>query len=388
MAESTRLASLPGYDTAADIYETPELAPATAPTSPSTVPTSDEDSEVSSEDGRAGVSRRRLFPQTARTRFKSRSRGVEVGGVDLSDRVDGGRKGYSTRRRRRRRDEEASGSGSGSEDVEEGLEAKIARLRREVEECRLLAEQERQDESEDEAGKEVDVLGTLLSGLDVPVRRNRQQVQSAGAAPDPDGDVLDEQALGRVADFDTRLSALEQALGISTLDAVGSDTIAAPVLPSLTLLDQQLTALTTATSLSHLEAASSRIQRLRMEAEQPPTNGDTPETTNQIPSEDAEKLQQLYALLPTLQSLSPTVPAMLARLRSLRNLHTTAASAAADLDEVEKRQSEMESDLSEWRNGLLRVEQAVGQASEANGKNGRIVDGWVKDLETRLANGR
>ncbi|KAK3663004.1 hypothetical protein LTR22_006168 [Elasticomyces elasticus] len=367
MAESTRLASLPGYDTAADIYETPELAPATAPTSPSTVPTSDEDSEVSSEDGRAGVSRRRLFPQTARTRFKSRSRGVEVGGVDLSDRVDGGRKGYSTRRRRRRRDEEASGSGSGSEDVEEGLEAKIARLRREVEECRLLAEQERQDESEDEAGKEVDVLG---------------------AAPDPDGDVLDEQALGRVADFDTRLSALEQALGISTLDAVGSDTIAAPVLPSLTLLDQQLTALTTATSLSHLEAASSRIQRLRMEAEQPPTNGDTPETTNQIPSEDAEKLQQLYALLPTLQSLSPTVPAMLARLRSLRNLHTTAASAAADLDEVEKRQSEMESDLSEWRNGLLRVEQAVGQASEANGKNGRIVDGWVKDLETRLANGR
>ncbi|KAK3635789.1 hypothetical protein LTR56_014495 [Elasticomyces elasticus] len=387
MAESTRLASLPGYDTAADIYETPELAPAaTAPTSPSTVPTSDEESELSSEDDRAGVSRRRLFPQTARSRFKSRSRGVEVAGVDLSDRVDGGRKGYSTRRRRRRRDEE--GSGSGSEDVEEGLEAKIARLRREVEECRVLAEQERQDESEDEAGKEVDVLGTLLSSLDVPVRRNRQQLQSTGAAPDPDGDTLDEQALGKVADFDTRLSALEQALGISTVDSVTSDTIAAPVLPSLMLLDQQLTALTAATSLSHLEAASSRIQRLRTEAEQPSTNGDTPETANQLPPEDAEKLQQLYALLPTLQSLSPTVPAMLARLRSLRNLHTTAASAAADLDEVEKRQSEMETDLSEWRNGLLRVEQAVGQASEANGKNGRIVDGWVKDLEARLANGR
>ncbi|KAK5692245.1 hypothetical protein LTR17_025456 [Elasticomyces elasticus] len=387
MAESTRLASLPGYDTAADIYETPELAPATTvPTSPSTVPTSDEESEASSEDGRAGVSRRRLFPQTARTRFKSRSRGVEVGGVDLSDRVDGGRKGYSTRRRRRRRGEE--GSGSESEDVDEGLEAKIARLRREVEECRVLAEQERQDESEDEAGKEVDVLGTLLSGLDVPVRRNRQPVQSAEAAPDPDSDVLDEQALGRVADFDARLSALEQALGISTLDSVTSDTINAPVLPSLTLLDQQLTALTTATSLSHLEAASSRIQRLRTEAEEPPTNGDTPDTANQLPQEDAEKLQQLYALLPTLQSLSPTVPAILARLRSLRNLHTTAASAAADLDEVEKRQSEMETDLSEWRNGLLRVEQAVGQASEANGKNGRIVDGWVKDLEAKLANGR
>ncbi|KAK5693285.1 hypothetical protein LTR17_025127 [Elasticomyces elasticus] len=387
MAESTRLASLPGYDTAADIYETPETAPATtAPTSPSTVPTSDEESDASSEDGRAGVSRRRLFPQTARTRFKSKSRGVEVGGVDLSDRVDGARKGYSTRRRRRRRGEE--GSGSGSEDVDEGLEAKIARLRREVEECRVLAEQERRDESEDEAGKEVDVLGTLLSGLDVPVRSNKRQVQSAGAAPDPDGDVLDEQALGKVADFDTRLSALEQALGISTLDSVTSDTIAAPVLPSLMLLDQQFTALTTATSLSHLEAASSRIQRLRTEAEQPSTNGDTPETTNQLPEEDAERLLQLYALLPTLQSLSPTVPAMLARLRSLRNLHTTAASAAADLDEVEKRQSEMETDLSEWRNGLLRVEQAVGQASEANGKNGRIVDGWVKDLEARLANGR
>ena len=103
-----------------------------------------------------------------------------------------------------------------------------------------------------------------------------------------------------------------------------------------------------------------------------------------LTQEDMAKLQSLYQILPTLQSLSPTVPALLTRLRSLTTLHSSAASAVADLDEMEKRQREMDAELKAWREGLEKVEAAVTQAGEMNGRNGKVVKQWVDDLETRL----
>ncbi|KAK0913261.1 hypothetical protein LTR57_014470 [Friedmanniomyces endolithicus] len=439
MTEATRLSGLPGYDSAPDVYETPDLTDdAATATTTTTLPTSPrsatEDTDATSESnddeddddlganharkeagsGGAGVSRRRLYPERARRKFGAASGRVEVEGVDLSDRVDGGRQGYRVRRRRSGRRSGRRGGVEGSDgEMEEGLGERMARLRREVEECRVLAEGGRNEEVEQGEGvagvgvEEVGGLGRLLASIQVPVARDRRKGQQSAPRPPAvngaviqealglDDDVLDEQTLGRVADFDTRLVELEQALGISSLDAATADALSTPVLPSLTALDQQLSALASATSLTHLEAASSRLQKLRGEAEQlsqapatrsPPVNGNAAESqgAHLLSQDDMEKLQLLFQLLPNLQSLSPTVPALLARLRSLRTLHTSAASAAAELDEVERRQAHMDEELAQWRDGLSRVEKVVGQASEANGANGRFVDEWVKDLEGRV----
>ena len=404
----SRLANLPGYDTAApDIYETTDsttstqtsITSAPAPSEPSE--TSDEDSSNSTNDqddneGVGILSRRRLYPERARRRFGEESRGLGSKGVDLSDRVDGKRKGYRVRRR--------------SADVGvEGLQARIARLRREVEEVRVLAAREK-DESEAEAdddaegdgegagaGREdqAEELGRLLAGVEVPGAPSgrRKQVgriasRLADAWPDQDGEESEEQTLRKVAEFDSRLAALEQALGISSLfDSTNAATVSTPVLPTLTLLDQQFAAVSSATSLTNLEAASARIAKLRSQAEaatsRPTSSSDELEGTD-LPPEDLSKLQSLYALLPTLQSLSPTVPALLTRLHSLRSLHATAANAANELEDVEKRQTEMDAELKAWREGLEKVEQAVAEASEANGRNGKFVEGWVRDLEGRM----
>ncbi|KAK0258896.1 hypothetical protein B0A54_08947 [Friedmanniomyces endolithicus] len=432
MTEATRLSGLPGYDTAPDVYETPDLTDdaatttTTLPTSPrSTTEDTDATSESDDDDdddlganharresggGSGGVSKRRLYPERARRKFGAASGRVEVEGVDLSDRVDGGRKGYRVRRPSGRRSGWRGGC-EGSEGGEEGLEERLARLRREVEECRVLAGGVRvgggDEGGEGENVEEVDGLGRLLASIQVPVARDRRKGQQSAPRPTAvngagikdalglDEDFSDEQTLGRVADFDARLSGLEQALGISSLDAATADALATPVLPSLTALDQQLSALASATSLTHLEAASSRIQKLRDEAEQlsqapatrsPAVNGNAAESdgAHTLGQDDMEKLQHLFQLLPNLQSLSPTVPALLARLRSLRTLHTSAANVAAELDEVERRQAQMDEELAQWRDGLSRVEKVVGQASEANGANGRFVDEWVKDLEGRV----
>ncbi|KAI7280259.1 hypothetical protein KC345_g4892 [Hortaea werneckii] len=397
MTEPSRLAGLPGYDTAPDVYETPATdltdstsvaTQQTSPRSPSeSSATSDEDDEEGDEDDEEafGVSRRRLYPSQARSRFASTSRQVEARNVDLSDRVDGRRRGYKVRR----------GVVAGEEE-EEGLEARIARLRREIEECRAEAGQIGQGDGEQESGeKGVESLSRLLSSVEMSRRQGTRSSQVStrpiptedgkGISREPDGDMTDEQMLGKVTDFDTRLSALEQALGLSSLDSATSEGLTTPVLPSLTLLDQQLTALSTASSLTSLEAASTRLSKLKTEAQQVASReADDAEGATTLHPEDQEKLQALYTLLPNLQTLAPTVPAILTRLRSLRTLHTTAANAGTSLDELEQKQTELEKELKAWREGLEKVEQAVAQADEANGRNGRVVEGWVKELEGRM----
>ena len=391
MAEDTRrLVNLPGYDTAPDIYETatPDLtaddttSTTFSPRSASERSDSGTSADEDEEGGGGGVSRRRLRPARARSRF------VEG--------VDGRRRGLRVRGRR---------SGDGAEE-KEGLEARIARLRREVEECRVEAGVDAEDEGEED----LEGLSRILAGIEIPRSSGRggmkgrpplERQATPGAWPEAgrgdgtDGDA--QQTLSRVADFDSRLAALEQTLGISALDSATSDAVVAPVLPALTALDQQLGALASATSIASLEAASSRIQKLKREAERwahdPSTagaatvNGDTQDDNDDarpISQEDITNLQALYALLPTLQSLSPIVPSLLTRLRSLRTLHTSATAAAAELDDVETRQRAMDSELAAWRQGLERVEVAVREADEANGRNGKVVQGWVGELEGRV----
>ncbi|KAF2163909.1 hypothetical protein M409DRAFT_68169 [Zasmidium cellare ATCC 36951] len=413
--EPSRLAQLPGFDTAPDVYETPDIDDSTttastqqtSPRAPSEHSyTSEEEKDDDEEDGPTRVSTRRLYPQAARDRFRTQSRGVDAKGVDLSDRVDGKRKGYKLKK------------GVHGEDEDEGLEARIARLRREVEECRALAEAEKQGETEDEdeevegegVVEDVDALSKLLAGVEVPtVRKGRKRRGSifhdapttAPVQHEEAADLTDEQTLTRISAFDNRLSALETALGISSVLET-TDSLFTPLLPSLALLDNQLSALTSATSLSALEAASSRINKLKSEAQQlyhlqlqptPSSDNNDPTAENndeesQTPAllspEDMKKLQHLYTLLPNLQALSPTVPALITRLRSLRTLHTTAATASQDLDSLEQRQNELDRELKMWREGLGKVEEAVQKADMANGKNGATVEEWVKDLERRM----
>lgn len=267
---------------------------------------------------------------------------------------------------------------------------RVARLKREVEECRVLAEGE--GGGEVVADGDMEGLRKVLEGL---------QTNKARDTRTQDGELEDNKVDGEtskgVADFDARLSVLEKSLGLSSLDGGAPET---PLLPSLALLDRQFGALMNASSLASIEAASARIKKLREEAEQlsvpstepttqPHENGTTTptsETTQSgLSSVDVEKLRALHNLLPTLQSLSPTVPALLDRLRSLHTLHAGAANAASGLEELERSQNEFDKELKEWREGLEKVEKAVREADEANGRNGKVVQGWVKEVEGRMS---
>ena len=386
MAVPSRLAGLPGYDTAPDVYETPELTDDTSTThhtAPSevedstTTTSATTDSEEDSESESGVVSRRRLKPSHARERFTREGKGVEIKGGRFGDRVGGlGGRGYRVSQVTRRE--------------EESLGERVARLKREVEECRVLAEGADGDGAAGEG--DMEGLRRVLEGLQTSKGRDsrtRDNGIESGKA--------DEETSKDVAEFDARLSVLEKSLGLASLDGSAPET---PLLPSLTLLDRQFGALMNASSLASLEAASARIRKLKEEAEQlslpasestaqPQTNGtSTPaseKTQHGMSPIDIEKLRALYNLLPTLQSLSPTVPALLDRLRSLHTLHAGAANAASELENLERSQDDLDKELKEWRQGLDRVERAVREADEANGRNGKFVQGWVKEAEARMS---
>jgi nuclear migration protein JNM1 len=55
------------------------------------------------------------------------------------------------------------------------------------------------------------------------------------------------------------------------------------------------------------------------------------------------------------------------------------------LDDVEKSQADLDKEMKEWRQGLEKVEKAIREADEANGRNGKVVQGWVKDVEARMS---
>ena len=386
MAAPSRLAALPGYDTAPDVYETPELtddtstthhtAPSEVDDTTSTSATTDSENDSDSESG--VVSRRRLKPSHARERFTREGKGVEIKDGRFGDRVGGlGGRGYKVSQVSRRENNESLGE-------------RVARLKREVEECRVLAEGANGDGAVGEG--DMEGLRRVLEGLQTSKGRDVRTRDG-----DIESDKVNEETSKGVAEFDARLSVLEKSLGLASLDGGAPE---APLLPSLALLDRQFGALMNASSLASLEAASARIRKLKEEAEQlslpsesttqPQSSGTTTptsETTAQhgMSPVDIEKLRALHNLLPTLQSLSPTVPALLDRLRSLHTLHAGAANAASELEDVEKSQADLDKEMKEWRQGLEKVEKAIREADEANGRNGKVVQGWVKDVEARMS---
>ncbi|GAB7334236.1 hypothetical protein MBLNU13_g06280t1 [Cladosporium sp. NU13] len=385
MAAPSRLAALPGYDTAPDVYETPELTDdtsATQYTAPSEVDdttstSATTDSETGSDSESGVVSRRRLRPSHARERFTREGKGVEIKDGRFGDRVGGlGGRGYRVSQVSRRENNESLGE-------------RVARLKREVEECRVLAEGANGDGVVSEG--DMEGLRRVLEGLQTSKGRDTRTRDG-----EPESDKVNEETSKGVAEFDARLSVLEKSLGLASLDGSAPET---PLLPSLALLDRQFGALMNASSLTSLEAASARIRKLKEEAEQlslpsesttqPQTSGTTTptsETTQHgLSPVDIEKLRALHNLLPTLQSLSPTVPALLDRLRSLHTLHAGAANAANELEDVEKSQADLDKEMKEWRQGLEKVEKAIREADEANGRNGKVVQGWVKDVEARMS---
>ncbi|EQL00716.1 Dynamitin subunit 2 [Ophiocordyceps sinensis CO18] len=79
------------------------------------------------------------------------------------------------------------------------------------------------------------------------------------------------------------------------------------------------------------------------------------------------------------------LPPLLDRLRSLRAIHADAATASQTLERIEAQQADMTGELKQWRDGLEKMEGAMRNGDAAVKDNVKVMEGWVKDLEERMA---
>ncbi|MCJ1283788.1 hypothetical protein MMC26_003119 [Xylographa opegraphella] len=445
MSTIRKYAGLPDLDIAPDIYETPELTDdaSTRPTSTALRSDSRSSSYKGLDDEANGIDRQHLDPDEARTHFLPAR--VDAKDVDFSDRVDVRRKSYRTSHRRRRKGDVGGDELGDSSDEDgltpESLQRRIARLHREAEELKAEVKRRHDDDKKEGRGSEPALIGdasldqlsraiTALTALDNDTNPSaeRRLAQKLGTATNthlsPPSNTSQSQEpgspssyttshaptnqsahlLSKAASFDTRLTLLEHILGLDAFPLpTHSSTPPKPLLPTLTLLDRQLTTLTTS-SASSLDAIRTQIHELTLSTEKldearkaakasqdalnSGSRGSFPAapTSTNIGVEDPEqvsKINALYGTLPTIESLAPLLPPLLDRLRSLRIIHADAASASEGLKGVERRQAEMGKEIREWREGLERVEGLMAEGEGRTRENMGVVEGWVRELEER-----
>jgi nuclear migration protein JNM1 len=342
--------------------------------------------------------------------------------VDFSDRLNGKRKSYRTSSRRQRILEDGTQQIGDLSDEEDGedLERKIARLKREIEEAKEEYGKQKvgsagappvQEQDFTSLSKALDEMSTLPGGTDT----------SRFSAPAPNGpketgqvptsvdgatytvtyapDYEQSHALAKAADFDRRLLLLEKAIGVtsSALPDLDGNGLPRAIMPTLDTLQKQLFTLSEA-STSSLDSISRRVRELTKDAEQLEKSRKAAKAAQEAlessgvstaeasdDSEQTAKINALYGTLPTIENLTPLLPPLLDRLRSLRAIHADAATAGETLERIERSQNEMATDIKQWRDGLDKIEGAMKEGDQSMNSNKKVVEGWVKDLEAKMA---
>ncbi|KAI1457461.1 Dynamitin-domain-containing protein [Annulohypoxylon moriforme] len=421
MALNRKYAALPDLDSAPDIYETPELTDDNS-TIPTTAGRSQSDNEFDDDDDddAPGISHSRLRIDQARSRFMPSQ--VDAREVDFSDRLNGKRKSYKTSSRRQRILQDGTEQIGDLSDEEEGedLSRKIARLKREIEEAKEEYGKQKAESKDSPPDQEEELVSlsqaleemSTLPERDIAIREYHKSTkqpkdENQDSAQSVDGATYtvtyapnyeQSHALATAADFDRRLVLLEKAIGItsSAMPELEGNGLPRAIMPTLDTLQNQILTLSEA-STSSLDSISRRVRTLTQEAEQLEKSRkaakaaqDSLASTGVSPveaddSEYTAKINALYGTLPTIESLTPLLPPLLDRLRSLRAIHADAATANDTLERIENSQAEMAADIKEWREALEKIEGSMGERGTAMTANMKVVEGWVKDLEAKVA---
>lgn len=410
--------SLPGIDTAPDVYETPELSEDVSTIQASTA-ISESDYDDSDPESSA-VNHQRLQTDQARNRFQPTR--VDANGVDFSDNI-AQRQAYRTYTRQRRRGELL---GDDSDEEQESFSRKLMRVKRELQELEDEYEQRKQsgdkNKIEERDTKEImelisdkvdEIYASRRGGvggaeplLDRTIQRfndyeplapsSKITTAIANQPPLPGTQIQKSQlehVLSQAAEFDQRLTQMEDSLGLNgnTIPETSEDSTF-PVFTTLQRLEQTLSAIRDA-STNNLDGASQQIKKLIEEAEdlkearlEASRAGSSPDDNNATTTPDQEaKINALYGTLPSIDKLSPILPLVLERLRTLRLVHTSAWQADEVLTELESRQSKQEEEIRNWEKQLELVEADVKRHETAMQGNVKVVGDDIKMLEEKIA---
>uniref|UniRef100_A0A060T3T4 ARAD1C39512p n=1 Tax=Blastobotrys adeninivorans TaxID=409370 RepID=A0A060T3T4_BLAAD len=276
--------------------------------------------------------------------------------------------------------------------VPETLNARIARLKREVEEVSRLKETQQQ-------AAEIDNLRNVLDSFSTKNDKTKNQFYSDLGSQSSEGDRSQMKPTlatttsftpgtdlytSRLIEADQRIAQLERIIGTGKVES--------PLVLSLQECQQKLMLLTG--SQKGLGAATSAIQQVTASLEQLRTVHQQLSQSMayakdiDLPPQlvEVRKVDQLYEKLPALESQASLVPLILSRIKSLQAIHADARDAIDAIRDIDNTVQTLKTGMSEWMETLKSIETKIQDHINLSKKNQEQVEAWVKNVESRIAN--
>lgn len=231
--------------------------------------------------------------------------------------------------------------------------------------------------------------------------KSQSSVQDAEKSSRISAANLTRKSVRQVADIDSRLSAIERAIGSSKLYPVSiTDLRSKSILDSLDTFDRQISSMLGASTPS-LDATIHKIRQLhqdadRLEAQRKASQAQEQEYGNMIANRDktiddrvmsserTSKINALHGTLATIDFLSQDLPFILDRLRTLQSIHSVSGRAGSLVEEIDKRQVQQDVEISQWKESLRNVEEKLEKGESSLTNNTTVIGDWVRDLQARL----
>ncbi|KAG4302259.1 hypothetical protein PCK1_001531 [Pneumocystis canis] len=399
MTLKTKYSTLPGIDMGKDVYETPDLVEDLW-TQSSTLSI---DSGTINED----ISNDRLNLCMAKNRFLKEQ--VNADDADFSGRV--GQKNGKSYVTKNFHDYGV---------IEETVDEKLARLKRELEEVR---EELNYRKLKDNSIENVSLNKSFadLNELDFQVVELQNQAKKSAIVtlakrleefdllePLKDEkekntteilDSLNNQSLKYtlnynpsfkekhteydISDLENRLTLLEKSLGINHMHSYMLQT---PILPTLSHLNSKIKLLTS--SQSYIDSITKKVKDLvtEMEILSEKKSKLDPEVTESASISQEQKIDALYSSLETIESIFPILPNLLDRLKALRIVHADAATVTTGFKDCTERQKIIQEELIELKDTLERVESTMKESKGIIQSNMKEIENMVKELEQKIEN--
>ncbi|CDZ97190.1 Dynamitin [Phaffia rhodozyma] len=217
--------------------------------------------------------------------------------------------------------------------------------------------------------------------------------------------ISEEEKSRKVGEIDRRLAELESAIGVGRTGLDDTQTLPAPLLPTVQKLDHLLTLLT---QPRHLDAISRRIKLLltdldRAQATSSSTNNSNPSltdttllsdphnrrsathlyssdhTSSSLTVAQIQKIDSLSSMLPKIQPILPILPPLLARLHSLSDIHSASSSFGSTL-------TRLESEAVRLKESSVDLKAIVDQMEGSLKENETRVEGNFRAIGERVGN--
>lgn len=277
--------------------------------------------------------------------------------------------------------------------IPETLNARIARLKREVEEVRVIKKKE--------TGEDTPRLDDLKSILD--------SFSSKGGHDDENADQLHlyegmgerkladktkmqleltnrllERYLNRFTDLETRLTKLEEKIGATNIKK--------PILPSIDELRNRINLVSNTPSglekaVANLKDLAISVEKLKT-AKQRPTSASTQQQQEVVTRDmeiDMKKVNEIYQRLPLLDNLSALVPGLIARLKSLQGIHADAEVSTEAMRDIDHTVQTITFEFKQWTESLHTIETKLQEMDDKMKQNRQQIDEWVKNMEARIS---